>query len=178
MAILWTHISPMCRISSFLSCFLFYFFSLGHTTWLVESQFPDQGLNPGPQQCEHRVLTAGLPGNSWKLDILDKRLQQFGVLFLFLGLVIVTCLFSYQLYYFSDTHFSLSVFNFFLRYIYLLTTSGLLLSHRGLSCCGAWAQLFCGMWNFPRPGIEPIFPTLQGRFSTTGPPGKSQMQNF
>lgn len=23
-----------------------YFYFLGHTTWLVESQFPNQGLNP------------------------------------------------------------------------------------------------------------------------------------
>jgi len=28
------------------------------------------------------------------------------------------------------------------------------------------------MWDFPAPGIEPASPTLQGRFLTTGPPGK------
>ena len=29
-----------------------------------------------------------------------------------------------------------------------------------------------GMWDLPRPGLEPMFPTLAGRFSTTAPPGK------
>ena len=46
------------------------------------------------------------------------------------------------------------------------------LEHR-LSSCGAWAQLLRSMWNLPGPGIEPLSPTLAGRFSTTVPPGKS-----
>ena len=41
------------------------FFFFGHVTWLVESQFPDQRLNPGPWQWECKVLTTGPPGNSW-----------------------------------------------------------------------------------------------------------------
>ena len=28
-----------------------------------------------------------------------------------------------------------------------------------------------GMWNLPRPGMEPVSPALPGRFLTTGPPG-------
>ena len=28
------------------------------------------------------------------------------------------------------------------------------------------------MWDLPRPGLEPVFPALAGRFSTTAPPGK------
>ena len=28
------------------------------------------------------------------------------------------------------------------------------------------------MWDHPRPGLEPVFPALAGRFSTTAPPGK------
>ena len=28
------------------------------------------------------------------------------------------------------------------------------------------------MWDLPRPGLEPVSPTLAGRFSTTAPPGK------
>ena len=55
---------------------------------------------------------------------------------------------------------------------------------RGLSCCGAQApdaqaqqcgsraQLLRGMWDLPRPGLEPVSPALAGRFSTTAPPGK------
>ena len=30
------------------------------------------------------------------------------------------------------------------------------------------------MWDLPRPGLEPVFPALAGRFLTTAPPGKSQ----
>ena len=43
---------------------------------------------------------------------------------------------------------------------------------RRLSNCGSWAQLLCGMWDLPRPGLEPVSPALVGRFSTTVPPGK------
>ena len=39
------------------------------------------------------------------------------------------------------------------------------------SSCGARAWLPCGMWNLPRPGIEPMSPALAGRFLTSGPPG-------
>ena len=28
------------------------------------------------------------------------------------------------------------------------------------------------MWDLPRPGLEPVFPALAGRFSTSAPPGK------
>ena len=31
----------------------------------------------------------------------------------------------------------------------------------------------CGMWDLPRPGIDPMSPALEDRFLTTGPPGKS-----
>ena len=43
--------------------------------------------------------------------------------------------------------------------------------HR-LSSCGARAYLLCGMWDLPRPGLEPVSPALAGRFLTTVPPGK------
>ena len=46
------------------------------------------------------------------------------------------------------------------------------LQTRRLSNCGSWAQLLCGMWDPPRPGLEPVSPALAGRFSTTAPPGK------
>ena len=56
---------------------------------------------------------------------------------------------------------------------------------RGLSSCGSWAvecrlsscdaraQLLCSMWDFPRPGLEPVSSALAGGFLTTAPPGKS-----
>ena len=46
------------------------------------------------------------------------------------------------------------------------------LQTRRLSNCGSWAQLLRGMWDPPRPGLEPVPPALAGRFSTTAPPGK------
>ena len=46
------------------------------------------------------------------------------------------------------------------------------LQTRRLSSCGSRAQLLCGMWDLPRPGLEPLSPALAGRFSTTAPPGK------
>ena len=41
-----------------------------------------------------------------------------------------------------------------------------------LSSCGAWAQLLHGMWDLPRPGIQPMSPALAGGFLTTMPPRK------
>ena len=46
------------------------------------------------------------------------------------------------------------------------------LQTRRLSNCGSQAQLLCGTWDLPRPGLEPVSPALAGRFSTTAPPGK------
>ena len=46
------------------------------------------------------------------------------------------------------------------------------LQTRRLSTCGSRAQLLRGMWDLPRPGLEPVSPALAGRFSTTAPPGK------
>jgi len=37
-----------------------------------------------------------------------------------------------------------------------------------LSSCGALTWLLHGMWDLPGPGIEPMSPSLAGRFLTTG----------
>ena len=62
--------------------------------------------------------------------------------------------------------------------------------YRGLSCCGAQAperrlsscgsraQMLRGMWDLPRPGLEPVSPALAGRFSTAAPPGKPENEFF
>ena len=45
----------------------------------------------------------------------------------------------------------------------------------GCSGFGRWgtrAQLPHSIWDPPGPGIEPVSPALQGKLSTTGPPGK------
>ena len=46
------------------------------------------------------------------------------------------------------------------------------LQTRRLSSCGSQAQLLRGMWDLPRPGLEPVSSALAGRFSTAAPPGK------
>ena len=46
------------------------------------------------------------------------------------------------------------------------------LQTRRLSSCGSRAQPLRGMWDLPRPGLEPVSPALAGRLSTTAPPGK------
>ena len=50
-------------------------------------------------------------------------------------------------------------------------------THR-LSNCGSRAELLRGMWDLPRPGLEPVSPALAGRFSTTAPPGKPCIHHF
>ena len=52
------------------------------------------------------------------------------------------------------------------------------LQTRRLSSCGSRAELLCGMWDLPRPGLEPMSPALAGRFSTTAPPGKPVFTHF
>ena len=58
----------------------------------------------------------------------------------------------------------------------LTITASLVAEHRlqmrRLSSCGLQAQLLRGMWDLPRPGLEPVSPALAGGFSTTAPPGK------
>ena len=52
------------------------------------------------------------------------------------------------------------------------------LQTRRLSNCGSRAELLHGMWDLPRPGLEPASPALAGRLSTTAPPGKPCMCLF
>ena len=59
-----------------------------------------------------------------------------------------------------------------------LSRCGLRALERRLSSCGAQAQLLRGMWDLPRPGLEPVSPALAGGFLTTAPPGKSQKWDF
>ena len=58
----------------------------------------------------------------------------------------------------------------------LTTAASLVADHRlqtrRLSSCGSRAQPLRGMWDLPRPGLEPVSPALAGRLSTTVPPAK------
>ena len=64
----------------------------------------------------------------------------------------------------------------------LTITASLVAEHRlqtrRLSSCGLRAQLLRGMWDLPRPGLEPMSPALAGRFPTTAPPGKPRNDIF
>ena len=58
----------------------------------------------------------------------------------------------------------------------LIIAASLVAEHRlqthRLSNCGSRASLLRGMWDLPRPGLEPVSPALAGELSTTAPPGK------
>ena len=49
---------------------------------------------------------------------------------------------------------------------------------RRLSSCGAWAQLLCGVWDLPGPGLEPVSPALAVGFLPTALPGKPLLHVF
>ena len=65
-------LSPVCSQSTFHTCYsfvsplqvFFFFFFFCHAMWLMGSYFPNQGLNLGSQQWEHRVLLTGPSANS------------------------------------------------------------------------------------------------------------------
>ena len=76
----------------------------------------------------------------------------------------------------SGVYSSLRCTGFSLRWLLLLWSTG---SRRtGFSSCGAWAQLLCGMWDLPGPGLESMSPALAHRFLTTVPPRKSPLSHF
>ena len=52
------------------------------------------------------------------------------------------------------------------------------LQTRRLTNCGSRAQWLRGMWDLPRPGLEPASPASAGRLSTTAPPGKTYFRIF
>ena len=58
----------------------------------------------------------------------------------------------------------------------LIIAASLVAAHRlqtrRLNNCGSRAQLLRGMWDLPRPGLEPVSPELACRLPTTAPPGK------
>ena len=85
----------------------------------------------------------------------------------------------------SRGYSSLQCEGFSMRWLLLLRSTGSrcagfsscgsrALEHR-LSSCGAQAQLpllLRGVWDLPRPVLEPMCPALAGGFLTTAPPGK------
>ena len=61
---------------------------------------------------------------------------------------------------------------FSLRRLLLLQSPGS--GHVVFSSCGVQAQLLCGVWSLPGPGVEPVSPPLAGGVLSTAPPGKSR----
>ena len=87
----------------------------------------------------------------------------------------------------SGGYCSLRYEGFSLSWLWLLLLRSMgssVVEARGLSSCGSWAlecrlsscgtraELLCGMWDLPGPGLEPVSPALAGGFLTTVPPGK------
>ena len=151
-------------------------------------QFPNQGSNPGPLHQGHGVLTTGPPGESPRLLFLSCSFISYflidtryfygllGLFFVFLffhlflamlGLCCCARAFS------SCGELGLLfvvVCGLSLWWLLLLWSTG---SRRaGFSRRGSQDQLLCGMWDLPRPGLEPMSPALAGGFLTTAPPGK------
>ena len=58
-----------------------------------------------------------------------------------------------------------------------LSMDSVILAH-GQVHCGTAASLLWGMWNLPRPGIEPVSLALAGGFLSTVPPGESRFSVF
>ena len=60
----------------------------------------------------------------------------------------------------------------------LTIAASLVAEHRLQTCrlsnCSSRSQPLRGMWDLPRPGLEPVSPALVSGFSTTAPPGKPQ----
>ena len=47
-----------------------------------------------------------------------------------------------------------------------------------LHSCGTWASVSRGMWDLPRPEIEPVSPKLQDRFLPTELPGEASLHSL
>ena len=75
----------------------------------------------------------------------------------------------------SEGYSWLQRMGFSLPWLLLLQSTGSRQS--GFSSCRTCIQLLW-MWDFPRPGIEPLSPVLVHRFLTTGLPGKSHELHF
>ena len=84
----------------------------------------------------------------------------------------------------SGGYSSLWCMGFSLRWLLLLwstgsrcmgfSSCGLWALECRLSSCGARALLLPGMWDPPRPGLEPVSPAVAGGFLTSAPPGKTR----
>ena len=124
--------------------------------------FLDQRLNP----CVLHWQVDSLPLNHWESPAIGKPP---GGNFFF-NLYLFGCV--WFLFWLAESFFA-AHWNLYLWCTWapfaapgLQSTWALVVVARRLSCPKAYGTFI------PQPGIEPISPTLQGRFITTGPPGK------
>ena len=73
----------------------------------------------------------------------------------------------------SRDYSSLRHTGFSLWWLLLLQSTGS--RAHGLSTCCSWALIALGMWDLPRPRIEPMSPALAGGFLSTVPPGTGSL---
>ena len=144
----------------------------------------------GAQLCHGFTMPVSAPLGHWGA----RELEFQG---LWLGRTTLTHLLDFMIFSFFNTFFILFIY-FWLCWVFVsvrglplvVASGGLFIVVRGplsiaaslvaeqglqtrrLSNCGSRAQLLCGMWDLPRPGLEPVSPALAGRLSTTAPPGK------
>ena len=73
----------------------------------------------------------------------------------------------------AGAHFSLQYSGFPLQWLLLLWSTGS--RYSGLSPLGLQVLVAHGVWNLPRPGIEPVSPVLAGGCLPTVPPGSPKL---
>ena len=117
--------------------------------------------------------TSGVPISSLHFLFLKNNLFIYYFIFGFTGSLLL-CVGS--LYLWPAGPLLLAVAGFSPRWLPLLWSTGSRCT--GFSSGSTQAQrAWCvlpGMWNLPRPGVEPVSPGLAGRFVSTVLPGKSQ----
>ena len=59
-----------------------------------------------------------------------------------------------------------------------LSSCGSRIPEHRLNSCDTWAQLLCGIWDLPGPGIEHMSPALAGRFFTMKALGTRDAQQY
>ena len=122
------------------------------------------GIEPTPLALEGEILTTGLPGKS----------QSFFILFYFIYLFMAVL----GLRFCARALSSCGMWGplFIAVHRPLIIVASLVVEHRFQTCRlsnrGSQAQLLRGMWDLPRPGLEPMSSALAGRLSTTALPGK------
>ena len=142
----------------------------GIKVWVIEDQFWKKFLLQDEQQNNSNVTTLFI-------FIFKNLFIYFWLCWVFVAVCGLSLVVT------SRGYSSLQCMGFSLRWLLLLRSTGsrpagfsscgLRAPERRLSSCGLVAPQH-GMWDLPRPGLEPVSPALAGGFLTTVPPGKSR----